>query len=169
MQRGQFCGVVVTGGIVVASGVGKGCSSNGGSISIVGGASVRLGGGIVLHAVISRQHDTVAVSDFFSNLLVLYVSDAVDVLDGCGLGIFVCVVDTLGLGCSVASLGLVLPLPVADDKYRRRKAIVEPPNAWIKQVLGFRQFSFKGIDKVRCEFKLVCAALNLRRMAAMGV
>jgi len=36
-------------------------------------------------------------------------------------------------------------------------------------VLGFRQFSFKGLEKVRCEFKLVCAALNLRRMAAMGV
>jgi transposase len=54
-------------------------------------------------------------------------------------------------------------------KYRRRKAIVEPPNAWIKQVLGFRQFSFRGIDKVRCEFKLVCAALNLRRMATMTV
>jgi transposase len=52
-------------------------------------------------------------------------------------------------------------------KYRRRKAIVEPPNAWIKQVLGFRQFSFRGIDKVRSEFKLVCAALNLRRMATM--
>jgi transposase len=52
-------------------------------------------------------------------------------------------------------------------KYRRRKAIVEPPNAWIKQVLGFRQFSFRGLDKVRCEFKLVCAALNLRRMATM--
>jgi Transposase DDE domain len=54
-------------------------------------------------------------------------------------------------------------------KYRRRKAIVEPPNAWIKQVLGFRQFSLRGIDKVRSEFKLVCAALNLRRMAAMTV
>jgi len=52
-------------------------------------------------------------------------------------------------------------------KYRRRKAIVEPPNAWIKQVLGFRQFSFRGVDKVRSEFKLVCAALNLRRMATM--
>lgn len=52
-------------------------------------------------------------------------------------------------------------------KYRRRKAIVEAPNAWIKQILGFRQFSFRGIDKVRSEFKLVCAALNLRRMAAM--
>ena len=50
-------------------------------------------------------------------------------------------------------------------KYRRRKAIVEPPNAWIKLVLGSRQFSFRGVDKVRSEFKLVCAALNLRRMA----
>ena len=52
-------------------------------------------------------------------------------------------------------------------KYRRRKAIVEPPNGWIKHILGFRQFSFRGIEKVRCEFKLVCAALNLRRMARM--
>ena len=53
-------------------------------------------------------------------------------------------------------------------KYRRRKAIVEPPNGWIKQVLGFRQFSMRGLDKARCEFKLVCAALNLRRMATMA-
>lgn len=51
--------------------------------------------------------------------------------------------------------------------YRRRKAIVEPPNAWIRQVLGFRQFSLRGVEKVRCEFQLVCAALNLRRMATM--
>jgi len=54
-------------------------------------------------------------------------------------------------------------------KYRRRKAIVEPPNGWIKHVLGFRQFSMRGLDKTRCEFKLVCAALNLRRMATMAV
>jgi hypothetical protein len=52
-------------------------------------------------------------------------------------------------------------------RYRRRKAIVEPPNGWIKHVLGFRQFSFRGLEKVRHEFKLVCAALNLRRMAKM--
>jgi len=68
-----------------------------------------------------------------------------------------------------AALAAKLQSREGQDKYRRRKAIVEPPNAWIKQVLGFRQFSFKGLDKVRCEFKLVCAALNLRRMAAMGV
>jgi transposase len=49
--------------------------------------------------------------------------------------------------------------------YRRRKAIVEAPNGWIKAVLGFRQFSLRGTGKVRAEWKLVCMALNLRRMA----
>lgn len=50
--------------------------------------------------------------------------------------------------------------------YRRRKAIVEAPNGWIKSVLGFRQFSLRGLEKVRAEWKLVCLAMNLRRMAA---
>ena len=57
---------------------------------------------------------------------------------------------------------------------KKRMAIVEPPNAWIKQVPGCRQFSFRGVDKVRREFKLVRsraaprrAALHLRRMATM--
>ncbi|MBK7792738.1 MAG: IS1182 family transposase [Betaproteobacteria bacterium] len=53
------------------------------------------------------------------------------------------------------------------DAYRRRKAIVEPPNGWIKAVLGFRQFSFRGFKKVKAEWQLVCLALNLRRMAYM--
>ena len=66
-----------------------------------------------------------------------------------------------------AAMAVKLQSTEGQAKYRRRKAIVEPPNAWIKQVLGFRQFSFRGIDKVRAEFKLVCAALNLRRMAGM--
>ena len=51
--------------------------------------------------------------------------------------------------------------------YRKRKWIAEPPNGWIKSVLGFRQFSMRGLDKVKAEFKLVCLALNLRRMGAM--
>lgn len=51
--------------------------------------------------------------------------------------------------------------------YRKRKWIVEPPNGWIKAVLGFRQFSMRGLEKVQAEFKLVCMALNLRRMGAM--
>lgn len=51
--------------------------------------------------------------------------------------------------------------------YRRRKWIAEPPNGWIKSVLGFRQFSLRGLHRVQAEFKLVCLALNLRRMGAM--
>jgi transposase len=51
--------------------------------------------------------------------------------------------------------------------YRRRKWIAEPPNGWIKNVLGFRQFSLRGLHRVRAEWKLVCMALNLRRMATM--
>jgi len=52
--------------------------------------------------------------------------------------------------------------------YRRRKWIAEPPNGWIKHVLGFRQFSLRGLEKVRAEWKLVCMALNLRRMGALS-
>jgi len=51
--------------------------------------------------------------------------------------------------------------------YRRRKWIAEPPNGWIKNVLGFRQFSLRGLHRVQAEWKLVCLALNLRRMAVM--
>ncbi|MCQ4069576.1 transposase, partial [Klebsiella pneumoniae] len=52
-----------------------------------------------------------------------------------------------------------------DAAYRRRKSIVEAPNGWIKAVMGLRQFSMRGLDKVQAEWKLVCMALNLRRMA----
>jgi transposase len=68
-----------------------------------------------------------------------------------------------------AAMAVKLDTPQGSARYRRRKAIVEPPNAWIKHILGFRQFSFRGVEKVRCEFKLVCAALNLRRMATMSI
>jgi hypothetical protein len=54
-----------------------------------------------------------------------------------------------------------------EKAYRKRKWIVEPPNGWIKSVLGFRQFSMRGLTKAQAEFKLVCMALNLRRMGAM--
>ena len=51
--------------------------------------------------------------------------------------------------------------------YRKRKWISEPPNGWIKNILGFRQFSMRGLQKAQAEFRLVCLALNLRRMGAM--
>lgn len=56
----------------------------------------------------------------------------------------------------------------AKQAYRRRKWIAEPPNGWIKNVLGFRQFSMRGLHRVSAEWKLVCMALNLRRMAKLS-
>lgn len=49
--------------------------------------------------------------------------------------------------------------------YRRRKVIVEPVFGWIKRVLGFRQFSFRGMTRNNAEWHLVCLAINLRRMS----
>ncbi len=49
-------------------------------------------------------------------------------------------------------------------RYARRKAIVEPVNGWIKHVLGFRQFSVRGLQAAGGEWNLVCLALNLKRM-----
>jgi hypothetical protein len=48
-------------------------------------------------------------------------------------------------------------------RYRRRKAIVEPVFGWIKSVLGFRSFSFRGQEKTEKEWNLVCLAVNLKR------
>jgi hypothetical protein len=48
------------------------------------------------------------------------------------------------------------------------KWIAEPPNGWIKNMLGFRQFSLHGLHRVSAEWKLVCMALNLRRMATLS-
>ena len=52
--------------------------------------------------------------------------------------------------------------------YRKRKWIAEPPDGWIKSVLGFRQFSIRGLHRVSAEWKLVCMALNLRCMATLS-
>jgi len=59
-----------------------------------------------------------------------------------------------------------LASPEGSAAYRRRKVIVEPPFGWIKQGLGFRQFSLRGLFKVNAEWHLVCLAMNLRRMAS---
>ncbi|MCB9495953.1 MAG: IS1182 family transposase [Fibrobacteria bacterium] len=48
--------------------------------------------------------------------------------------------------------------------YKERKWIVEPVFGWAKRALGFRQMSMRGLEKASAEWKLVCTALNLRRM-----
>jgi transposase len=48
--------------------------------------------------------------------------------------------------------------------YRLRKCTVEPVIGIIKEVLGFRQFSLRGLLAVSGEWCLVCLAFNLKRM-----
>jgi len=48
--------------------------------------------------------------------------------------------------------------------YRKRKHTVEPVFGIIKEVLGFRRFSFRGKDNIDNEWGLVCLSYNLKRM-----
>ena len=66
-----------------------------------------------------------------------------------------------------AAMAAKLQTDAGKTAYRKRKWIAEPPNGWIKSVLGFRQFSLRGLHRVQAEFKLVCLALNLRRMSTL--
>ena len=66
-----------------------------------------------------------------------------------------------------AAMAAKLQTDAGKAAYRKRKWIAEPPNGWIKSVLGFRQFSLRGLHRVQAEFKLVCLALNLRRMSSL--
>ncbi len=48
--------------------------------------------------------------------------------------------------------------------YRLRKMTVEPVIGLIKEVLGFRQFSLRGLFAAAGEWCLVCLAFNLKRL-----
>ena len=51
--------------------------------------------------------------------------------------------------------------------YALRKQTVEPVFGIIKSVMGFRQFSLRGLTKVTGEWTLVCLAWNLKRLAVL--
>ena len=52
-------------------------------------------------------------------------------------------------------------------QYAQRKWLSEAPIGWIKEALGFRRFSLRGLDKVQGEWDLVCLALNVKRMQGL--
>jgi len=57
--------------------------------------------------------------------------------------------------------------PAGRAVYALRKQTVEPVFGIIKSVMGFRQFLLRGKDKVSGEWRLVCLAFNLKRMAVL--
>lgn len=52
--------------------------------------------------------------------------------------------------------------------YKLRQQTVEPAFGIIKDVLGFRRFSLRGLAKVTLEWELVCLAYNLKRLHRLG-
>ncbi|MEK1853547.1 MAG: IS1182 family transposase [Phyllobacterium sp.] len=60
-----------------------------------------------------------------------------------------------------------LKTPEGKKLYALRKQTPEPVFGIIKSVLGFRQFSLRGLEKVRAEWSLVTMAWNLKRMFAL--
>ncbi len=52
--------------------------------------------------------------------------------------------------------------------YALRKQTPEPVFGIIKSVMGFRQFSLRGLDNVRGEWKLVTMAWNIKRLFALA-
>ena len=57
-----------------------------------------------------------------------------------------------------------LATDIGKEIYRLRKSTVEPVIGIIKEILGFRQFSLRGLKNVASEWCLVCLAFNLKRM-----
>ncbi len=52
--------------------------------------------------------------------------------------------------------------------YAKRKCTVEPVFGIIKAILGFRQFSLRGLENVKGELNLVAMAWNLKRMFVLA-
>jgi transposase len=57
-----------------------------------------------------------------------------------------------------------LATEIGKEIYRLRKSTVEPVIGIIKEVLGFRQFSLRGLANAAGEWCLVCLAFNLKRL-----
>jgi transposase len=61
-----------------------------------------------------------------------------------------------------------LHTPEGKAIYAQRKSTIEPVFGIIKQVMGFRQFLLRGLEKVRGEWTLVCLAYNMKRMCVLA-
>lgn len=60
-----------------------------------------------------------------------------------------------------------LATDIGKEIYRLRKCTVEPVIGIIKEILGFRQFSLRGLINAAGEWCLVCLAFNLKRMHSL--
>jgi len=66
-------------------------------------------------------------------------------------------------------MAYTLKTAVGKAIYRLRKCTVEPVIGIIKETLGFRQFSLRGLAAAAGEWGLVCLAYNLKRLHGLGL
>jgi transposase len=52
---------------------------------------------------------------------------------------------------------------------KKRKGLVEPVFGTIKQAMGFRRYTVRGLEKVQTQWSLICAAFNLRKLHALWI
>jgi len=57
--------------------------------------------------------------------------------------------------------------PESQAQYARRSPIAETPFAWLKAVLGLRQFRHVGLEKVETEWRWACLTLNLKKILSV--
>jgi len=64
----------------------------------------------------------------------------------------------------IVKMAYKLRTDIGQAIYRLRKSTVEPVIGIIKETLGFRQFSLRGLEAAAGEWCLVCLAYNLKRL-----
>ncbi len=63
----------------------------------------------------------------------------------------------------VAAFRAKMETEEAKTVYKKRGAVAEFPNLWIKEKFGLRQFSLRGLEKVRIEAIWVCLTYNIQQ------
>ena len=53
--------------------------------------------------------------------------------------------------------------------YKRRGALVEPVHGWLKDRIGLRQFSRRGLTATNSELSFAAAVLNIIRLRNLGI
>jgi len=54
--------------------------------------------------------------------------------------------------------------PTNKQLLSQRKIIIEPVFAWIKHQLGFERWTVTGLEKVRAQWNMICATINLKKL-----
>ena len=55
-------------------------------------------------------------------------------------------------------------LESSKEKLKLRKGLIEPIFGFIKEIEGFRRFTVKGKEKVKTQWSMMCATINLKKM-----